>query len=87
MVDIVEAFTVGPDDVQFGAVTFSSTARIEFTLDEHANQASVVNDINSWVRISKYLNWNSPMVNVRYIQVNTLENNCMYVRCGVTFLK
>ena len=54
MVDIVEAFTVGPDDVQFGAVTFSSTARIEFTLDEHANQTSVVNDINSWVRISKY---------------------------------
>ena len=55
MVDIVEAFTVGPDDVQFGAVTFPSTARIEFTLGEHANQTSVVNDINSWVRISKYL--------------------------------
>ena len=53
MTDIVNTFTVGPDDVQFGAVTFSSSARIEFDLQQHADKESVVADIKSWIRVRK----------------------------------
>ena len=54
MTDIVNKFAVGPDDVQFGAVTFSSSARIEFDLQQHADKESVVADIKSWIRVRKY---------------------------------
>ena len=53
MIKIIDEFTVGPDDVQFGAVTFSSQAWVKFPLDKHANRSSLVDDINSWSRISK----------------------------------
>ena len=45
---VIAKFTVGFDDVRFGAVRFSSGASVRFYLDTFYDKDEMLNDVNSW---------------------------------------
>lgn len=42
----VNALTIGPSNVQVGVITFSTTARVNFDLNDHRTKSTVVSAIN-----------------------------------------
>ena len=42
---VVDAFTIGPDDTRIGAVLFSNDVILEFALNEYSDAQSIKNRI------------------------------------------
>ena len=45
--NVVGRFTIGPDDIQVGLITFANNSVIQFNLNTYKNKAEIVNAINS----------------------------------------
>ena len=55
LVAFVESFEIGPDNFLFGAVTFDTTAHLQFQLDAHPNVTNLTIAINDLVYEGKYI--------------------------------
>lgn len=64
---LVDDFIVGPDDMQFGAVTFNSDSEEEFVLDQHMTNAAVKTALDNIIYTTGYTNIASGFREARYV--------------------